>query len=311
MFKRKFLSVAMISMYLACISNLNSYSKNDRAFLGAENRVKYNKKIRNFVGANNFSPRFDRDKYADDEINIDNETNADLADSGDSPEIQVSSPLGEDFRFNNHMRGASGKKLREGSHMDFFSRSKYVKRWHNLKSSEEYTLAEHLFNTAMITLDLVLFRKALIDSNEIQGDPAIDKDLDAYIAVFIGLIHDWPEIYTGDVLATTKYCNLDVKTAYSKVENSLKSEFLNLVPQRLKKYYIKLLNPTPYIKKMVKAADTIENYITSLKECSRRNFDFVEPCRILKSQILKIAESLPEVKCYCEEVLHLYDSGAA
>ena len=213
-------------------------------------------------------------------------------------------PLGEDFRWNNHIPGYSGQRLdSDTAFLDYLFRDVYVKRWNNLNSRENHCLSEHSAHTAYIAHWLSL-KKNMICKNEKDYEP-----LDPYYAVTLALYHDSLEIFTGDMPTTTKYRTKEMKPIYSKVESMAASEFMNLVPKDFKEHYKSLISPDkedPHVL-IVKEADIIENYIISLKEVKLGSRDFIEPCRILKNQINKLAKTNPEVKYFVDEVLPRFE----
>ena len=115
-----------------------------------------------------------------------------------------------------------------------------VKRFHTTHRTQEETVGHHSANVCAMLLRL---------------DPEVSRDL-----LVAALMHDVPEVYTGDVPAPFKWENPDVK-------HGLKGGELS---------YLEVNNiPSPMLNKaeqtMLKVADMLDLILSSLEEMGRGN----------------------------------------
>ena len=297
MFKRKSLSNIVISIFLMFGSNLNSCAMGN-------NIVKVKRKSPSSLVQNDKKENinFNSTLGKEDTFSVD-ENEVKIKDQSET-QYAANNPLGEDFRWNNHIPGFSGQKLdSDTSFLDFLHRDTYVKRWNNLNSRESHNLSEHSAHTAYVAHFLALLKNKIYENDESY------EPLDPYRAATLALYHDSLEILTGDMPTTTKYRINEMKPIYSKIENLAASEFIDLVPTDFKEHYKSIILPD---KKdphdlIVKEADIITNYIISLKEVRLGARDFIEPCRILRNQIDKLAKVSPEVKYFVDKFLPRFE----
>ena len=114
-------------------------------------------------------------------------------------------------------------------------RAGHIKRWNIINTSREQTLAEHLFNVAMI-------------SQTICDRCGVDEYI-ANIAMQWALIHDIPEVVCGDTPSPTKRrmvkMGMDMEELYDSID-----------PTYAKVKYLAIESGAKYI---VKMADLVES----------------------------------------------------
>lgn len=297
MFKRKSLSKIAISIILIFGSNFNLCAMGNRIL-----KMKRKSPLSLVHSDKKESIDFNNNLKKEDTSSV-NENEVEIKDQSET-QYNSNNPLGEDFRWNNHIPGFSGQKLdNDTSFLDFLHRDKYVRRWNNLNSRESHNLSEHSSHTAYVAHFLALLKNKIYENDE-NYEP-----LDPYRAATLALYHDSLEIFTGDMPTTTKYRIKEMKPMYSKIENLAASEFIDLVPKDFKEHYKSIILPDkedPHVL-IVKEADVITNYIISLKEVRLGARDFIEPCRILRNQIDKLAKVNPEVKYFVDKFLPRFE----
>jgi len=88
----------------------------------------------------------------------------------------------------------------------------YVERFHTIKTVQTYNIAEHVYNSMIIAYSIA-------DAEELE--PWEAKVLIEYI-----LIHDSPEVYTGDIPANVKWDSEQFGQVLSNMEDVWKEENL-------------------------------------------------------------------------------------
>jgi len=115
-----------------------------------------------------------------------------------------------------------------------------VKRFHTTHRTQEETVGHHSANVAAILLRL---------------DPKCSRDL-----LVVALMHDIPEVYTGDVPAPFKWDNPDIKQGLDWGEQDYIDD--NEIPDP---------KITPREQKLLKLADMLDLVLSSLEEMGRGN----------------------------------------
>ncbi|MBQ2698946.1 MAG: 5'-deoxynucleotidase [Firmicutes bacterium] len=177
----------------------------------------------------------------------------------------------------------------------YLSRMSLIKRWSLMRCFREENLAEH-------TLEVVQIAQALA----IIGNTYFEQYNDVGLAVQLALMHDAPEVLTGDLPTPVKYFNPRIHSAYQEIEQVAEEKLLSYLPDELAEAYRPLLQPadSPELR-LVKAADKISAHLKCLGESYAGNSDF----RIAEQATLKAVEKyydLPQVVWFMEHCLESY-----
>ena len=124
-------------------------------------------------------------------------------------------------------------------------RAGHVKRWHLVPMSVTQTIAEHQYNVAMLCM-------------LIHPQP----DFDTNIAARWALIHDLPEVVTGDVPTHVKAANPELKSLLGEIESEAMPDTWNQLHVAMLEY--------PFTHRIFKACDLADTlrmakYITNPK----------------------------------------------
>jgi 5'-deoxynucleotidase len=127
-----------------------------------------------------------------------------------------------------------------------FLRVGHVKRWHNVNTIRQQTVAEHSFMVMLMALDL--FQTMVgIDSEGRDGSPGY-----AYRILVNAMLHDAPEVATGDTPTPAKHLMRSITgdpDLFDKMDKAL-------MPEEM--YGVRLGDND--IEPYIKMADTIESY---------------------------------------------------
>lgn len=176
-------------------------------------------------------------------------------------------------------------------------RQKYIKRWGLMYNISEETLSEHACEVAIVAHAL-----ALIGNRYFKGSYNSDR-----IAA-LGLFHDVPEVYTGDLPTPIKYFNANSKESYREIEKKAIEILLAKLPPELSEDYREIFyyeDNDPGAKKLIKAADKICAYIKCLDEERCGNNEFTSA----KKTLLKALEELscPEAEYFMDHFLSYFN----
>ena len=135
------------------------------------------------------------------------------------------------------------------------------------------------------TVGAVLIALALI------GNRYFGKNYNSDRIAALGIYHDVPEVYTGDLPTPIKYFNTSSKESYRQIERKAIDALLSRLPQELREDYRQIFyyeELDPEAKRIIKAADKICAYIKCLDEerCGNREFTSA------KATLLKSIEEL-------------------
>ena len=179
----------------------------------------------------------------------------------------------------------------------FFSRMKYINRWGLMRNTRSENLSEHSLETAIVAHALAVI-----------GNEKFGRSRDPQRAAALALLHDAPEIITGDMPTPVKYHSEDIRKAYAEVENLAAERLVSLLPEELRPYYRELMTMSApgdeELRPLIKAADRISAAIKCIEERLSGNQDFREAER----STLKLLRDmdLPEAKYFMEEFLPSY-----
>jgi 5'-deoxynucleotidase len=177
------------------------------------------------------------------------------------------------------------------------SRMKYISRWALMRNATNESLSEHTLETAILAHALVTIHNARFGG-----------DLSAERAATLALLHDVPEVLTGDLPTPVKYHSEHLRAAYRKVEESACASLLALLPEDLRDVYAPLLSPETgeaELWKYVKAADKLSALIKCMEERKAGNCEF----KCAEGSLTKMlwAMHMPEVDCFMAEFLPAYE----
>ncbi|MBQ7536067.1 MAG: 5'-deoxynucleotidase [Stomatobaculum sp.] len=177
------------------------------------------------------------------------------------------------------------------------SRMKYIERWALMRSSRPENLSEHAMEVAMIAHALCTI-----------GNVRYGKQLDADRAAVIGLFHDASEIITGDMPTPVKYYSESIRDAYKEVEAVAEQRLLSRLPEDLQPVYREVFGTSgsPYLRRLVKAADKLSALIKCIEEENAGNTEFRTAKKTIQAAVDKLCEELPEVRDFRDECLPPY-----
>ncbi len=178
----------------------------------------------------------------------------------------------------------------------FISRFKYIRRWGLMRNTRDENLAEH-------TLEVSVLAHALaVIANDVFG-----KNLNAEKAAVIALYHDATETITGDMPTPIKYFSPEIKNAFDGVDAVAKERLLKMLPEEISNSYADILyfDGDDYLKKLVKAADTLSAYLKCIEERLAGNLDFSHAEKSIKERLF--AYNLEEVNYFIEKFIPAYE----
>ncbi len=177
------------------------------------------------------------------------------------------------------------------------SRMKYINRWGLMRNTQVENIQEHSHMVAVLSHALAVI-----------GNEKFGRSRDPQRAAALALLHDAPEIITGDMPTPVKYHSEDIRKAYAEVENLAAERLVSLLPEELRPYYRELMTMSApgdeELRPLIKAADRISAAIKCIEERLSGNQDFREAER----STLKLLRDmdLPEAKYFMEEFLPSY-----
>ena len=178
------------------------------------------------------------------------------------------------------------------------SRMKYIERWALMRNSRAENLSEHSLEVAMIAHALCVI-----------GNVRHGKNLEK--AALIGLYHDSSEIITGDMPTPVKYYNEGIMAAYKEVEAIAEKKLLNELPNDLRPEFEKLYRAEPteeerYMRRLVKAADTLSAYIKCIEEENSGNREFRSAKKSIEKKLGTMSAELPEIVDFMNDFIPSY-----
>ena len=162
------------------------------------------------------------------------------------------------------------------------SRMKNINRWALMRNSFTENVQEHSHMTAVLAHALAVIAR------DVYGKEA-DPDRCAAAA----LLHDAPEIITGDMPTPVKYYSSEITSAYKSVEDIAANRLISALPEEMRRSYEELLSPEGDVKRYVKAADKLSAYIKCVEELKAGNEEFR---RAAEQSLIKLKNmEMPEV----------------
>lgn len=181
------------------------------------------------------------------------------------------------------------------------SRMKYIPRWALMRNANNESLSEHSLETAILAHALVVLHNARFLP---EGEPPISAERVATLA----LLHDVPEVLTGDLPTPVKYHSPQVRDAYRQVEESACASLLTLLPEDMRSEYQDLLVPSEdeaSLWSYVKAADKLSALIKCMEERKAGNCEFLAAAASTMDKLKNM--HMPEVDCFLAEFLPAYE----
>jgi len=177
------------------------------------------------------------------------------------------------------------------------SRMKYINRWGLMRNTRNENICEHSLDVAVISHALALI-----------GNKRYDKNYNTERAAMLGIMHDAPEIITGDMPTPVKYHSKEISKAYKEVESIAVDRLTSMLPEDFRQDYEDLFNFSgdgdEELKKLVKAADKISAIIKCIEEKKSGNSEFSKAEQALRKAVGDM--DMPETSCFMEEFLPSY-----
>ncbi|MCL2494083.1 MAG: 5'-deoxynucleotidase [Oscillospiraceae bacterium] len=170
-----------------------------------------------------------------------------------------------------------------------------------MRNATNESLSEHTLETAILAHALATLHNARFLG---EGDAPVPAERAATLA----LLHDVPEVLTGDLPTPVKYHSEHLRAAYKQVEASASASLLRLLPDDLRDTYTSLLIPNRdelHLWCYVKAADKLSALIKCMEERKAGNREFIRAEESLAKMLRDMR--MPEVDCFMEEFLSAYE----
>lgn len=173
----------------------------------------------------------------------------------------------------------------------FIYRMKYITRWALMRNTMHENVAEHSYHVSLLAHALAVI-----------GRDVFKKSVSPERAAACALYHDMPEILTGDMPTPVKYFSPEIRSAFSKLENSAAERLLTLLPAEVKDGIASAAMPDdPELKKLIHAADKLSAYIKCLEERRAGNREFIKAEEQIKKDLLKLG--MPEVDYFIDSFI--------
>lgn len=146
----------------------------------------------------------------------------------------------------------------------YIFRMRYIARWALMRNTRTENVEEHSYEVAVLAHALAVI-----------GRDVFHKALDPDKAAAAALLHDAPEIITGDMPTPIKYFNPELKNAYKQVEAVAQDKLLSMLPPELVPAYEPLVRESDgEIRCYVKAADKLAAWLKCQEELKAGNTEF-------------------------------------
>ena len=177
------------------------------------------------------------------------------------------------------------------------SRMKYINRWGLMRNTRSENICEHSLEVALVVHALATI-----------GNKKFGKNYDTDRAVVLAVLHDAPEIITGDMPTPVKYHSEEIRKAYAEVEDLAVEHLVSMLPEELREEYRQLMTmggpEDEQLKPLVKAADKISAVIKCVEERKSGNRDFAKAEQTITKAIEEM--HLPEADYFLKEFLPSY-----
>lgn len=196
----------------------------------------------------------------------------------------------------------SGKPERKGGDgmYPFFamlSRMKYINRWGLMHNTRSENICEHSLEVALVAHALATI-----------GNVKLGKHYNPERAAMLAVLHDAPEIITGDMPTPVKYHSEEIRKAYAEVEDMAVEHLVSMLPEEFRDQYRAVMTMSGQedqeLKPLVKAADKISAVIKCVEERQSGNRDFSKAEQTIIQSIGEM--KLPEADYFMKEFLPSY-----
>ncbi len=178
-------------------------------------------------------------------------------------------------------------------------RTKYINRWGLKRNLLPENVKEHCMDTALLAHGLALIAREIYS---VDVDPA-------HVTV-VALLHDLPEVLTGDMPTPIKYYNTVIRETYGEVEDAAKKRLTAMLPDALAPLYESLLSEDTEdgrVKRIIKAADKLAAYIKCIEERKAGNHEFGRAEQQIRLILGDLCQDLPELRYFIEHFLPAYE----
>lgn len=177
------------------------------------------------------------------------------------------------------------------------SRMKYINRWGLMRNTRSENICEHSLEVALVAHALALI-----------GNRRFGRDYDPERAALLAVLHDAPEIITGDMPTPVKYHSEEIRRAYGEVEDMAVEHLVSMLPEELRDEYRAAMTMAgekdEALRPLVKAADKISAVIKCVEERRSGNRDFSKAEQTITRAIRDM--KLPEADYFMKEFLPSY-----
>lgn len=159
-----------------------------------------------------------------------------------------------------------------------FFRQKYINRWGLMRNVTNENLSTHAAEVSCIAHALAVI-----------GNTYFGKQYDCNRVALLGLYHDMPEVFTGDLPTPVKYANETLRHCYAELEGQAVEQLIGRLPEEMQSVYKNIMEISPEeedLKKLVKCADKLCALIKCIEEEKSGNNDFTS-ARITTEKSLK------------------------
>ena len=177
------------------------------------------------------------------------------------------------------------------------SRMKYINRWGLMHNTRSENICEHSLEVALVAHALATI-----------GNVKFEKNYDPERAAMLAVLHDAPEIITGDMPTPVKYHSEEIRKAYAEVEDMAVEHLVSMLPEELRDQYRAIMTMSgeadEALKPLVKAADNISAVIKCVEERQSCNRDLSKAEQTIIKSIQEM--NLPEADYFMKEFLPSY-----
>ena len=110
------------------------------------------------------------------------------------------------------------------------SRMKYINRWGLMRNTRSENICEHSLEVALVAHALATI-----------GNKKFGKSYDPQRAALLAVLHDAPEIITGDMPTPVKYHSGEMREAFATVERYAGERLLSMLPEDMQPDFRPLL----------------------------------------------------------------------
>ena len=108
------------------------------------------------------------------------------------------------------------------------------------------------------------------------GNTYFNKNYNCDRVALLGLYHDMPEVFTGDLPTPVKYANEEMRSCYAQLEEQAIDQLIGRLPEQMRASYTELVKPSTEekeLQKLVKCADKLCAFLKCVEEEKSGNTD--------------------------------------